>query len=340
MRTNDTNTEVAFLDHKAVPETQTEKLHQRLTKFAVYRWFFAALLWVANFTGFRGRGLVVAVPYLWLFIFFFCPFLIVLKISLSEPAIAQPPYLPILESLGEGAYNLKLSFYNFLTIFEDNYYIGAYLNSVKIAVISTLFTLIIGFAMAYAMVKSPKHWRGVLLMLVILPFWSSFLIRVYALVGILKDQGLLNGLLMKIGIISEPLTILNTEIAVYIGITYSYLPFMILPIYANLEKLDWTLLEAAADLGASKFTAFWQVIIPLSKAGIFAGCFLVFIPAVGEFVIPDILGGSDTIMIGKILWIEFFNNTDWPMASAVAVVMLLTLVVPIVLYQRTEEKTK
>lgn len=335
---NKNTADIAFLDPKAIPETQTEKLHARLAKFALYRWFFAVLFRVGRLLGFRGRSLVIAVPYLWLFILFFCPFLIVIKISLSEPVIAQPPYLPMLESLGEGAYNLKLSFYNFLTIFEDNYYVGAYLNSVKIAFISTILTLLVGFPMAYAMVKTPKHWRNMMLMLIILPFWSSFLIRVYALVGILKDQGLLNGVLMKLGLISEPLQILNTDTAVYIGIVYSYLPFMILPIYANLEKLDWTLLEAAADLGASKMAAFWKIVIPLSKAGIFAGCFLVFIPAVGEFVIPDILGGSDTIMIGKVLWIEFFNNTDWTMASAVAVVMLLTLVIPIVLYQKSEEK--
>lgn len=335
---NKNTPDIAFFDPQHAPETRTEKLHASLSRYTAYRWFFAALFRLSSLFGFRGRSVVIAVPYLWLLVLFFCPFLIVLKISLSEPIIAQPPYAPMLESLGEGAYNLKLNFYNFLTIFEDDYYVGAYLSSVKIALISTALTLLVAFPMAYAMVKAPKHWRNVLLMLVILPFWSSFLIRVYALVGILKDQGLLNGLLMKIGIISEPLHILNTDVAVYIGIVYSYLPFMVLPIYANLEKLDWTLLEAAADLGASNITAFWKIVVPLSKAGIFAGCFLVFIPAVGEFVIPDILGGSDTIMIGKVLWTEFFNNTDWTMASAVAVVMLLTLVVPIVLYQKVEEK--
>lgn len=330
--------DIAFFDPQYAPETRTEKLHASLSKYAVYRWFFAVLFRLAQPFGFRGRSLVIAVPYVWLFVFFFCPFLIVVKISLSEPTIAQPPYVPMLESLGEGAYHLKLSVYNFLTIFADDYYINAYLNSVKIALIATLLTLLLAFPMAYAMVKTPKHWRHVLLMLIILPFWSSFLIRVYALVGILKDNGLLNGLLMQMGIISEPIQILDTDIAVYIGIVYSYLPFMVLPIYANLEKLDWTLLEAAADLGASKVTTFWHIVIPLSKSGIIAGCFLVFIPAVGEFVIPDILGGSDTMMIGKVLWTEFFNNTDWTMASAVAVVMLLILVVPIVLYQKIEEK--
>lgn len=336
---NTTQQDITYLNPAASPETRTEKLHARLSKYAAYRWFFAAIFRLGSLVGFRGRSLVIALPYLWLLTFFLCPFLIVLKISLSEPTIAQPPYLPMLESLGEGAYHLKLSFYNYLAILTDNYYVDAYANSLKIAAIATFFTLLLAFPMAYAMAKAPKHWRAMLLMLVILPFWSSFLIRVYALIGILKDQGLLNGLLMKIGIISEPLHILNTDIAVYIGIVYSYLPFMVLPIYASLEKFDWTLLEAATDLGASRLTAFWQIVVPLSKSGILAGCFLVFIPAIGEFVIPDLLGGADTIMIGKVLWTEFFNNTDWTMASAVAIVLLVTLVIPIVIYQRLQEKS-
>lgn len=330
--------DIAYLDPKHAPESQTEKIHLGLAKFALYRWFFAAMFRLGSLFGFRGRSVVIAIPYLWLLVFFFCPFLIVLKISLSEPTIAQPPYVPMLESLGDGAYNLKITFYNFIAIFEDDYYVGAYLNSVRIAGIATLLTLLLAFPMAYAMARSPKHWRSALVMLVILPFWSSFLIRVYALVGILKDNGLLNGLLLKLGLISEPLQILNTDIAVYIGIVYSYLPFMVLPIYANLEKFDWTLLEAATDLGASRFTSFWRVIVPLSRSGILAGCFLVFIPAIGEFVIPDLLGGADTMMIGKVLWSEFFTNIDWTMASAVAIVLLLTLVVPIVIYQRLQEK--
>ncbi len=332
------NQDIAFLDPKVLPETRTEKLHAGLAKYTLYRWFFALLFQLGSLVGFRGRSLLIALPYIWLLVFFLCPFLIVLKISLSEPIIAQPPYAPMLETLGEGAYNLKINFYNYLTILEDNYYVGAYFNSIKIAVFSTLLTLLVAFPMAYAMARAPKHLRSVLLMLIILPFWSSFLIRVYALIGILKDQGLLNNLLISIGIIDSPLHILNTDIAVYIGIVYSYLPFMVLPIYANLEKLDWTLLEAAADLGANSFVAFWKVTFPLAKAGILAGCFLVFIPAIGEFVIPDLLGGADTIMIGKVLWTEFFNNTDWTMASAVAIILLITLVVPIVIYQYIQEK--
>lgn len=330
--------DIAYFDPKHAPESRTEKLHLGLSKYAVYRWFFAVLFRLGSWVGFRGRSLVIALPYLWLLIFFLCPFVMVLKISLSEPTIAQPPYLPIWESLGDGAYNLKLNFYNYLSIFSDNYYVNAFLNSLRIAGVATLLTLVVAFPMAYAMARAPKHLRGVLLMLVILPFWSSFLIRVYALIGILKDQGLLNGLLMKIGVISEPLAILNTDIAVYIGIVYAYLPFMVLPIYATLEKFDWTLLEAATDLGATRFTAFWKVVVPLSKAGILAGCFLVFIPAIGEFIIPDLLGGADTLMIGKALWTEFFANTDWTMASALAIVLLLILVVPIVIYQRLQEK--
>ncbi len=333
------NQDVALLDAQVMPTSKTEKLHGRLSNYAAYRWFFAILFKLGSIVGFRGRSLIIVVPYFWLLLFFFCPFLIVLKISLSEPTIAKPPYLPMIEALGDGAYHLKISLYNYLMILTDNYYFGAFLKSLKIASVSTLLTLLVAFPMAYAMAKSPRHLRGLLLMLVILPFWSSFLIRTYALIGILKDQGLLNGLLMKIGIISQPLHILNTDIAVYIGIVYSYLPFMVLPIYATLEKMDWTLMEAAADLGASKFTAFWKIVVPLSKTGILAGCFLVFIPAIGEFVIPDLLGGADTIMIGKVLWIEFFNNIDWTMASAVAIALLLVLVGPIVFYQRIQEKS-
>ncbi len=336
---NVSNQDVALLDAKIMPKTKMEKLHRRLSNYATYRWFFAILFKLGSLVGFRGSSLIIIVPYFWLLLFFFCPFLIVLKISLSEPTIAKPPYLPMLESLGDSVYNLKISLYNYATILTDNYYFGAFLKSLKIASISTFLTLLVAFPMAYAMAKSPKHLRGLLLMLIILPFWSSFLIRTYALIGILKDQGLLNGLLIKIGIISEPLHMLNTDIAVYIGIVYSYLPFMVLPIYATLEKMDWTLMEAAADLGASKLTAFWKIVVPLSKTGILAGCFLVFIPAIGEFVIPDLLGGADTVMIGKVLWMEFFNNIDWTMASAVAIVLLLVLVGPIVLYQRIQEKS-
>ena len=287
-----------------------------------------------------GQRLLVALPYLWLLVLFLAPFLIVLKISLSDLAVARPPYTPQLD-LSEGwsglrAFFAELDFENYVFLAEDSLYINAYLSSLKIAAISTVVTLLIGYSIAYALARSPVRWRATLVMLVILPFWTSFLIRVYAWIGILKTEGLLNQALMSLGLIGEPLTIMNTNTAVYIGIVYSYLPFMILPIYATLEKMDESLLEAAADLGSSRIAAFFLVTLPLSLPGIVAGCFLVFIPAIGEFVIPDLLGGSDTLMIGRTLWVEFFNNRDWPLASAVAIVLLALLILPIVLFQRQQ----
>jgi putrescine transport system permease protein len=284
-----------------------------------------------------GRLAVILVPYAWLFLFFLIPFVIVLKISFSEAAIAQPPYLPIwalVDDAGERILRFRLDLSNYLRIFEDSLYVRAYLSSVRIAATCTVLTLLIGFPIAYGMARARDRWRPVLLMMVILPFWTSFLIRVYAWIGILKDEGLLNSLLLWIGLIKAPLVIYNTEIAVHIGIVYSYLPFMILPLYANLEKHDSSLIEAAVDLGCPPARAFWRITVPLALPGIIAGSFLVFIPAVGEFVIPDLLGGSRTLMIGRTLWLEFFNNRDWPTASAVAVILLLLLVVPIVLFQR------
>ena len=287
-----------------------------------------------------GQRLLVALPYLWLLVLFLAPFLIVLKISLSDLAVARPPYTPQLD-LSEGwagirAFFAALDFENYVFLAEDSLYINAYLSSLRIAAVSTAITLVIGYAIAYALARAPRRWRPTLVMLVILPFWTSFLIRVYAWIGILKTEGLLNQVLLSVGLIGEPLTILNTNTAVYIGIVYSYLPFMVLPIYATLEKMDESLLEAAADLGSSRLETFVLVTLPLSLPGILAGCFLVFIPAIGEFVIPDLLGGSETLMIGKTLWVEFFNNRDWPLASAVAIVLLLLLIVPIVLFQRQQ----
>jgi putrescine transport system permease protein len=290
------------------------------------------------------RLFLIAVPYLWLLALFLVPFLIVLKISLSDPAIARPPYTPTLD-IALGWQGLKdffsqLDFENFTFLTEDALYWKAYLSSLQIAVISTLITLLVGFPIAYGMAKAPSEWRPTLMMLVILPFWTSFLIRIYAWMGILSNEGYLNQILMWSGLIDEPLKILNTNIAVYIGIVYTYLPFMILPIYSTLEKLDESLLEAAEDLGCSRLSAFWLITMPLSKPGIIAGCFLVFIPAIGEFVIPSLLGGSQTLMIGKVLWEEFFSNRDWPVASAVAVILLLVLVIPIILFQRNEQKQR
>ncbi|UYV37132.1 ABC transporter permease subunit [Rhodobacteraceae bacterium D3-12] len=290
------------------------------------------------------RAFLIAVPYIWLLALFLIPFVIVFKIALSDAAIARPPYAPYLD-LSQGWAGLKsffaeLDLENFWFLTSDDLYWKAYLSSLKIALVSTILTLIVGYPIAYAMAQAPDEWRPTLMMLVILPFWTSFLIRVYSWMGILSQEGVLNQFLMWTGVISEPLTILNTNSAVYIGIVYTYLPFMILPIYSALEKLDGSLLEAAEDLGCSRIEAFWLITIPLSKNGIIAGCFLVFIPALGEFVIPSLLGGSKTLMIGKVLWEEFFNNRDWPVASAVAVILLLILIIPIILFQRNEQKSR
>jgi len=288
------------------------------------------------------RYFVIGVPYLWLLIFFMIPFLIVFKISLSDIALAIPPYTPTLDPSagwsGLREFLSQLDFENFSFLASDPLYYRAYLSSLKIALISTLLTLLVAYPMAYGMARAPEHWRATLLMLVILPFWTSFLIRVYAWMGILGKEGFLNAALLWLGIIDEPLTILNTNTAVYIGIVYTYLPFMILPIYSTLEKLDGSLIEAAEDLGCSRAQAFWLITIPLSRPGVIAGCFLVFIPTLGEFVIPSLLGGSNTLMIGKVLYEEFFSNLDWPVASAVAVILLLILVIPIVLFQRNQQK--
>ena len=290
------------------------------------------------------RVALIIVPYLWLLALFLVPFAIVLKISLSDIELSIPPYTPQLD-LSEGwegvkAFFAALDFENFVFLTEDDLYWKSYLSSLQIAVISTILTLLVGYPIAYAMARAPNHWRPTLLMLVILPFWTSFLIRVYSWMGILSTEGYLNQLLQGLGLISEPLMILNTNVAVYIGIIYTYLPFMILPIYSTLERMDDSLLEAAEDLGCSRLTAFWLVTLPLSKNGIIAGCFLVFIPVMGEFVIPSLLGGSQTLMIGKVLFEEFFNNRDWPVASAVAVILLLILIIPIVLFQRNEQKQR
>jgi len=288
------------------------------------------------------RLFLIGLPYLWLLALFLIPFGIVLKISLSDIALAIPPYTPTLDFseglAGLGQFFPALDFENFTWLTQDELYWRAYLSSLQIAVIATLITLVVGFPIAYGMARAPDEWRPTLMMLVILPFWTSFLIRVYSWMGILGREGVLNQVLMWTGIINEPLTILNTNTAVYIGIVYTYLPFMILPIYATLDKLDVSLLEAAEDLGCTRTSAFWLVTLLLARPGIIAGCFLVFIPTLGEFVIPSLLGGSDTLMIGKVLWEEFSANRDWPVASAVAVVLLLILIIPIVLFQRNQQR--
>jgi putrescine transport system permease protein len=289
------------------------------------------------------RSVEIGVPFTWLVVLFLIPFFIVLKVSLSTGIIAMPPYAPVFDFLADGISGTidkvkTFSLANYQFLLEDPLYINSYISSLRIAAISTILLLLIGYPIAYSMARAPKDIRPMLLMMVILPFWTSFLIRVYAWIGILKPEGLLSTLLIWLGLIDQPLAIMNTETAVFIGIVYSYLPFMVLPLYSSLEKMDMTLLEAAADLGSPPVKAFWQITFPLSIPGIIAGCMLCFIPAVGEFVIPDLLGGSETLMIGRVLWNEFFLNRDWPVSSAVAVVLLLVLVVPIVLYQNFQQR--
>ena len=285
-----------------------------------------------------GRRLVAAVPMGWLLVFFLAPFLFVLKIAFSESRIGIPPYTPLVEWVDGAVLQVRLVLANFAFFLEDPLYAAAYLNSLKMAAVATLICLVIGYPMAYGITKVRQPWRNVLLMLVVLPFWTSFLIRVYAWIGILKNEGLLNGFLMWLGLIDQPLPMLHSPFAVYVGIVYSYLPFMILPLYATLERMDLSLREAAQDLGCRPYEVMLKITLPLSLPGIIAGSMLVFIPAAGEFVIPELLGGSNVLMIGRVLWNEFFLNRDWPVASAVAVVMLVLLVAPFMLFQHYQSR--
>jgi putrescine transport system permease protein len=289
-----------------------------------------------------GQRLVILVPYLWLAAFFLLPFGIVLKISLSETALAQPPYLPLLDLAagwdGIGDFFKGLSLERYGLIFSDSLYLSSYLRSLEVATLSTLMLLAIGFPIAYAITRMPSRLQGILVLLIVLPFWTSFLIRVYAWINILQHDGLLNSALLALGVISQPIAFLATDKALYIGLVYSYLPFMVLPVYATLTKLDDTLLEAAADLGCRRWQAFWRVTVPLSLPGIAAGVLLCFIPIVGEFVAPDLLGGSVDPMVGQTLWTEFFSNKDWPVASAIAVTLLLLLGGPILIYQNLQAR--
>ncbi len=284
-----------------------------------------------------GRTLVIGIPYTWLALFFMAPFALVLKISFSEAEIAIPPYTDVFRYVDD-TLSVVLNIGNYIFLTEDDLYIAAYWGSVKIAFFSTLFCLLLGYPMAYAMARADEKTRNILLLLVLLPSWTSFLIRIYAWIGILKNNGLINNLLMGMGIIDQPIIMLNTNFAVYIGIVYAYLPFMVLPLYANLIKMDISLVEAASDLGAPPWKTFLKITLPLSKGGVIAGSMLVFIPVVGEFVIPDLLGGPETLMIGKVLWQEFFNNRDWPIASALAIVMLALLSIPIAWFHRYQAK--
>jgi putrescine transport system permease protein len=286
-----------------------------------------------------GQRLVIGVPYLWLLLFFLIPFLIVLKISFAEfSPLGRPPYEPILRWIEGGALQVKLLFSSYSYLLHEPLYVSAWLYSVKVAFVSTVLCLLVAYPMAYAIARSSPTSRNVFLMLVILPFWTSFLLRVYAWIGLLKTDGLINQVLTGIGLIDEPLAMMNTSFAVYIGIVYSYLPFMILPLYSNLEKHDLTLLEAAQDLGSGPIRAFLRVTLPLSMPGVIAGSLLVFIPAVGEYVIPTLLGRTDQLMVAGLLSDEFFRNRDWPKASAVAIAMLLLLVVPIMVFQHFQNR--
>jgi len=281
-------------------------------------------------------------PYVWMALFFLVPFGFVLKISLSQTAIAQPPYTPVFDLAADGT-ALKqafaaLSLDNFRLLVSDNLYVLSYLRSLVVAVVATAILLLIGYPIAYGMARLPRRWQGIAMMLVIVPFWTSFLIRIYAWINILQHDGLLNRILLAVHLVSQPVVWLSTDTAMYLGIVYSYLPFMILPLYATLTKMEPALEEAASDLGASPRHVFWLVTFPLSLPGVGAGVLLCFIPIVGEFVIPDLLAGSNSLMIGQTLWLEFFTNKDWPVASAIAIVLLVLLLAPLLLYDRLQRR--
>jgi putrescine transport system permease protein len=311
-----------------------DELVANITGCAPYKWSSGVLRRI----GIKGRGVVIAAPWLWLLLFFIVPFVIVLKISFAETKwLGTPPYTPLVE-WADNQIHLKINIANYLFLFRESLYIDAFLSSLKVAAVSTVFCLLIGYPMAYGIARANPSWRNILLMMVILPFWTSFLLRVYAWMGLLGNSGVVNNLLLALHIIDEPIVMLQTDFAMYVGIVYSYLPFMILPLYANLEKHDPSLLEAAIDLGSKPWRAFMSVTLPLSMPGVIAGSMLVFIPAVGEFVIPRMLGGTDSLMIGRVLWDEFFLNRNWPVASAVAVALLIVLVIPIVIFQRYQAR--
>lgn len=296
---------------------------------------FAA--WPARRFRMSGSTAVVAGPFIWLLLFFFVPFLLVVKISFAELQLGIPPYTELL-SIKEGVVQISLNLAHYAFLLNDSLYFATYVNSLIVAAVTTLLCLLLGYPMAYYIARSSPSSRNILMMAVMLPFWTSFLIRVYAWVGILKNNGLLNNFLMTIGLIHAPIELYRTNTAVYIGMVYSYLPFLVMPLYAHLVKMDLTLLEAAYDLGAKPWKAFLQITLPLSRNGIIAGCLLVFIPAVGEYVIPELLGGANTLMIGRVMWNEFFNNADWPMASAVTCAMVLLLLVPMAIFQHQQAK--
>ncbi len=303
-------------------DTQGSSALQRLGRWAQARW----------------RTIIIVVPFFWLLLFFLAPFFIVAKISLAELAIASPPFTKMIEWTDSGIVTIRIVFDNFIYILEDSLYVDTYINSLKISVTCTILCLLLGYPIAYGIVRSGPVAKPLLLFAIILPFWTSFLLRVYAWMGLLADQGTINNLLIALGVIDEPIRMLYTEFAVYLGIVYTYMPFMILPLYANMEKLDGSLNEAAADLGSRPTNTFFKVTLPLTMPGIIAGSLLVFIPATGEYVIPDLLGGGNVQMIGRVLFNEFSRNTDWPVAAAVAIVLLFLLVLPIIIFQYYQGK--
>lgn len=285
------------------------------------------------------RRIVTFIPFGWLGLFFLIPFLIIVKISLSEARIAIPPFQPTWQWVEAGQLRLEFYFQSYTKLFTDPFYGEAFLNSLFLAAIATLFCLVIGYMMAYAISRTLPKWRTLFLLLIILPFWTSYLIRVYAWIGLLNPQGVFNKVLLTLGWIDKPLPLIYNSFSVILGLVYCYLPFMILPVYATLLKINPAYLEAAYDLGCRPWRAFWTLTVPLSTPGIIAGCIFVFIPAVGEYVIPELLGGSKSLMLGRVIWMEFFNNRDWPMACALTVVMLTLFVIPVMLIQRTQFKT-
>lgn len=288
----------------------------------------------ARLTDTAWQRFVIAIPYVWLAVFFFAPFAIILKISVADPILAQPPFTPAFDDAGR----LQITADNYAFLFTDKLYAFTYLRSVVMAAAATLLCLMLGFPIAYGIARAAPRTRNILLLLIVLPFWISFLLRVYAWMGLLNNYGLINNFLMWTGITSHPIAMMYTDFAVYIGLVYSYLPFMILPLYATLERMDLDLVEAAQDLGAKRAQAFWNITWPLARPGVIAGCLLVFIPATGEYVIPYLLGGPESLLIGRMLFDEFFTNRDWPLASAVAIVLIILVVIPIVLLQRNQAR--
>ena len=286
-----------------------------------------------------GRNFIILIPYVWIFLFFICPCVILINISFSNDVLALPPYTSIIDWIDGTVLQIRLNLGNYLTLFTDEMYMRGFASSILIAGASTFCCLLIGFPMAYAIARSSEKYRTVLLMLVVLPFWTSFLIRVYAWIVLLSPAGIINNILMKLGLIQAPLALMNNSYAACLGIVYSYLPFMILPLYSAIEKIDYSLIEAAYNLGGSPRTAFFSVIVPLSASGIYAGSVLVFVPAIGEFVIPELLGGAQTLTIGRLVWNEFFSNMSWSTAAALSIVLLIFVVLPIVLTQKRKELT-